>query len=84
MQTALDYLLERFLGESNRVSEADAKTTEVRTGPTDDLTSSDHNDHGSPREIVEEELTSHEEEQSGTPPASHGEEGSRASNVSPD
>ena len=84
MQTALDYLLERLLGESNRVSEADAKTTEVGTGPTDDLTSSDHNDLGSPREIPGKKLTSHEEKQSGTRPASHGEEGSKPSNVSRD
>ena len=47
MQTALDYLLERLLAEPNRMSEVDAKTTEVsRTGSTDDLTNSDHSDLG--------------------------------------
>ena len=53
METALDYLLERLLAERDRVSEVDAKTTEVRTRPTDVLTSSDHNDLGSPEKHLE-------------------------------
>jgi hypothetical protein len=48
MQTALDDLLEQLLAEPDRAPEVDAKTTEVsRTGPTADLTSSDHNELGS-------------------------------------
>jgi hypothetical protein len=54
MQTALDYLLERLLAEPDRVPEVDAKTTKVsRTGPTDDLSSSDHNDLGSSEKHLE-------------------------------
>jgi hypothetical protein len=36
----LFYLLERLLAEPNRLSEVDAKTKEVKTGPSGDLTSS--------------------------------------------
>jgi hypothetical protein len=57
METALDYLLERLLTEPDRVSEVDAKTTEVRTSPTDVLTGSDHNDLGSPEKTPGEKLT---------------------------
>ena len=53
METALDYLLERLLAERDRVAEVDAKTTEVRTRPTGVLTSSDHNDLGSPEKHLE-------------------------------
>lgn len=53
METALDYLLERLLAERDRVSEVDAKTTEVRTRPTGVLTSSDHNDLGGPEKHLE-------------------------------
>jgi hypothetical protein len=49
MQTALDFLLERLLAEPDRVSKAETKTTEVTTGLTADLTSSDHNDLGGPQ-----------------------------------
>ena len=53
MQTALDYLLERFLAEAKQVMEVDAKTTEVRSGPSDDLTSSGDNEPGSPEKHLE-------------------------------
>jgi len=49
MQTALDYLLERLLAEPDRLSEVDTKTTEVKTDPSDDLSSSHHNDLGGPQ-----------------------------------
>jgi hypothetical protein len=48
MQTALDYLLEWILAEPNRLSEVDAKTEEIKTGPSGNLTSPHDADPGRP------------------------------------
>ena len=53
MKTALDYLLERLLAEPNRLSEVDAKTKEVKTGPSGDLTSSHDVDPGRPEKQLD-------------------------------
>ena len=84
MQTALDYLLEWILAEPNRLSEADAKTKEVKPGPSADLTSSHDVDRGRPEKTLGQKLASHEEEQSGTRPANPDKEGSGAGDVSRD
>jgi hypothetical protein len=75
MQTALDYLLERLLAEPNRPSEVDAKTKEVKTDPSGNLTSSHDVDPGRPEKTLGQKLASREEEQSGARPASPGDEG---------
>ena len=58
MQTALDYLLEWILAEPNRLSEVDAKTKEVKPGPSADLTSSYDVDRGRPEKTLGHKLAS--------------------------
>jgi len=53
MQTALDYLLEWILAETNRLSEVDAKTKEVKTGTSGDLTHSHDVDPGRPEKPLD-------------------------------
>ena len=53
MQTALDYLLERLLAKPNRPSEVDAKTKEVKAGPTGDLISSHDVNPGRPEKHLD-------------------------------